>query len=400
MLEWLHAVRAFFPQVVLLLACAYLSVSRRPSAQPLLPTSLKLWLAFGLVGLVACVLSPSPLNAAYWSLAYLGGIVGIAAYLSSGDPLRRATELNYLSWFLTTVFLLTMVVLAREALFANPQSGYAVLSRQRQILDMSMSRSTGLARFAAVPGIVGLGYSLCRRGAHRVLGGLVFAGSFGAFIYYLQARGSIFGFAGAVVVVMLLAGVRGRALLAGLVLTALCAWVAEVIPASVWAHATRGETGWAELRDLTGRVNTWQEGWDVFLTSPVIGFGPRADRLLGLGEIHNTWMSALLQSGVVGGLALLAGLFRAWADAYRAARYATAERLGQRMLLAQTGGILAFFTLRGLVEQSGSLFNVDLLVMLPAMAYVGVLGVCRRGRRLSLLPGGQEGRHRHDEVAS
>jgi len=207
----------------------------------------------------------------------------------------------------------------------------------------------------------------------------MFAVSFGAFIYYLQSRGAIFGFAGAAVVVMLLAGVRGKALLAAIALTAICAWFAQAVPVSVWAHATRGETTWEQLRDFTGRVGTWQEGWNVFLSSPIIGLGSRADRLLGVGEIHNTWMSALLQAGLVGAVLLLAGLLRAWTDVWRVAKSAAARRAGQRTLFAQAGGILAFFTLRGIVEQCGSLFNVDLLVMLPAMAYVGILPGVRTG---------------------
>jgi len=392
-LEWLHAVRAFFPQLVLLLACAYVSVSGGAKAFAALPASIKLWLFFGLVGLLACSMSPSPLRAAYWSLAYLGAIAGVAAYLGSGDRLEKAVQLNYLSWVLTTVFLLTMVFFAREALFADPNSGYSVIGRKPEIMDMPMSRATGLARFAAVPAIVGLGYALCRRGAVRMLGGLLFTVSFAAFIYYLQARGSIVGFAGAAIVVMLLAGVRGKAFLAGLALAAICCWAAQAVPEGVWSHVTRGDTTWAQLSTFSGRVNTWQQGWEVFVNSPVIGQGPQAGRMVGVGEIHNTWLSALLQSGTVGALALLVGLLLAWKDAYTVARRRIARDLGQQILLAQAGGILAFFTLRGMVEQCGSLFNVDLLVMLPAMAYVGLLAAKARNGRSPVV------RRRHGRMA-
>jgi len=374
LVAWLHAVRAFFPHVVLLMALCYVLVSPYRSGLLRLPVSLKLWLFYGMVGLFSCVLSPSPVYAAYWALAYLGAIAGIAAYLKGRDPVERARQANYLSWLTCTAFLLTMTYLAREALFADPHSGYGVLGRQGTLLGMPMSRSTGLARFAAVPGIVGLGYALCRRGAHRVLGGLVFAVSFGAFIYYLQARGSIFGFAGAAVVVMVLTGVRGRLLLLGIGLAAVGALFFHGLAPEIWAHVTRGDTSWAELSRLTGRPDYWRAGYKVFLGSPFIGVGPWGDRMMAAGEVHNTWIAALIYGGLLGATAFVAGLVRAWWDLWRAFRNRAALSPGQRRLLAQTGGLLAFFTLRGIAEQSGSLFNVDLMLMLPAIAYIGLIG--------------------------
>lgn len=56
----------------------------------------------------------------------------------------------------------------------------------------------------------------------------------------------------------------------------------------------------------------------------------------------------------------------------------TADRLGQRIVLIQAGGILAFFTVRSIPEVCGAMFGVDLMVMLPAMAYLGLLDLEER----------------------
>lgn len=373
---WIHGIRAFFPHVVLLLACLYMMTQSQSGAKTKLPTSIMLWGLYAIVGLVACVLSPSPIEAGYWGLAYLGAIVGVTAFLRSGDAIHRAVQLNYLSWVLTTVFLLTMVLLARDALFANPESGYGVIGRQGQVLAMPMSRASGLGRFAAVPALVGLGYLLCRRGTLRITGGTALTISLGAFIYYLQSRGAIIGFAGAALVVMVLAGIRGKALLCGLLLLCFCAWAMQSIPEAIWVHLARGQSV-QQIQTLTGRTSFWRQGIEALSASPIIGQGAQAARALGIGEIHNTCLAALLTSGLVGGIAFIIGLLSALADVYRATTQGMGARRDQRMMLAQTGGIIAFFALRGIVEESGSLFNVDLLVILPAMAYVGSLARAR-----------------------
>jgi len=373
LVQWLHALRAFFPEAILLLSLWYIAASPRRSAGPFLPVSLKLWTVYGLLALFSSTLSASPGYAAYWALAYLAALAALAALLQRSDPLEGAACANHLSWLVATAFLLTLVVLARDALFANAYSGYAVSARQCKVLDMSMSRSTGLARFAAVPAIVGLGFALSGRGMGRLLGGLIFTVSFAAFIYYLQARASIFGFAGAAVVVMVLTGVRGRLLLLGIALAAVGALFLHGLPPEIWAHVTRGHTSWEELSDMSGRKYLWRAGFEVFLGSPLIGMGFWGDRLMGGGEAHNTWVAVLIYGGVLGAGAFLAGLARAWWDLWHAFRSGAARRPGQQRLLAQAGGLLAFFTLRGIAEQCGSFFNVDLMVMLPAIAYINLL---------------------------
>lgn len=374
LLQWLHAVRALFPLIVLVLAAGYVLLGNRAHKSVALPNPLKLWLIYGFIGAGAGAMSPKPLDAVWWAVAYIATIALLAAYLRAGDPVGRAVQANYLSWAITCAFLLTMVVLAREALFADPHSGYGIIGRQPRVLDMPMSRSSGLARFAAVPGIIGFVFLL--RGTSRwkqLFWGAVFVLS-AAFLYYLQSRGAMVGFAFALVCAMLLLGTRGRVLLMVLLVLLGVALLAETIPPTVGEHLTRGTT-LDRLTTLGGRTKFWRMGWPEIWKSPIVGWGFQADRFLpGVrSHIHNTYLYALLTSGALGATAFTVGLVWVWVQLLGAVRSGVARRLHQEVFLAQVGGILAFFTVRGIVEVSGALFAIDLMVMLPAMAYIGVL---------------------------
>ncbi len=107
--------------------------------------------------------------------------------------------------------------------------------------------------------------------------------------------------------------------------------------------------------------------------APIIGRGPQADRYYIKEHVHNTYLYALLQSGVLGTAAFVGGLVWAWALFFQAILKKTAAQVGQHNMLLQTGGILAFFTVRSIPEVCGAMFGVDLMVMLPAMAYLSIL---------------------------
>ena len=125
-----------------------------------------------------------------------------------------------------------------------------------------------------------------------------------------------------------------------------------------------------------GRTRAWANAWVEIMKSPLWGWGFQSDRML-IGEhVHNTYMYALMTGGFVGAGLFIAGLAWGWVLIFRAMRSRVAEALGQKRFLIQAGGILAFFTIRSIPEVCGSNFAVDLLVMLPILAYVSIL--CRR----------------------
>ncbi|MCK6459313.1 MAG: O-antigen ligase family protein, partial [Planctomycetes bacterium] len=198
----------------------------------------------------------------------------------------------------------------------------------------------------------------------------------GLLVYWAQSRGSILGLGVALGFCIMFLGRRARWLGAVTVVLFGVGVVGEVIPQSwmhdVTRHLTR-DTPAEELLTLGGRTATWDRTWDAFAASPVIGSGPQADRYLIHEHVHNAYLYAALQGGLLGLGLFAAGLVAAWRAFFRALRSGVADRLGQRTALIATGAVLAFFTVRSIPEACGAVYAIDLLLMAPAMAYLGAL---------------------------
>lgn len=385
LLGWLHYLRTIFPFVVLFFS-VILILSHQDADTKVLSGPMKLWLVYGLIGLGACMVSSSrPFSAAYWALCYLSVFAAVKSFVQGPDPLERVIALNYLTWIITTLFLAILIFTAREVLFVDNRTGmtgYGVIHRVGTVADMAMSRSSGMARFAAVPGIVCFVFLWQSRGILRLLLATIFVLS-GALIYLMQSRGAIFGLAFALFFIMLFMGVKERwfgaifLILLGLVL------YADVIPErkieQVSEHVFRGQSV-EEMGTMSGRTRAWEKGWKKVLKSPLWGYGPQADRYLIKEHVHNTYVYALLSSGFAGAAAFVGGLIWAWVLFLRAIIRGFADRFGQRLFLIQAGGILAFFTVRSIPEVCGAMFGVDLMVMLPVLAYLVVLD--QKGREV------------------
>lgn len=373
----LHYLRTLFPFVVLLFA-GYAMITKPRRGGKLLSGPVKLWLVYGAISLFACLMSPRPLDAAYWAIAYLCVFAAMKSFLQGKDVLGCTMHLNYLSWLITTVFLIVLLIAARDVLFIKSgweTTGYGVVVRMKEVGDMPMSRSSGMARFAAVPGVVSF-VLLWRSGSWKRLFWTMLLISSGALIYLMQSRGAILGFGFALAFVMIFLGIRTRII--GVVMLLLFGLLlfTNVIPEenveNVLNHITRGQN-MDELRELQGRTRTWEDGWEEIIKSPILGYGHLADRYL-IGEhIHNTYLYALMTSGFYGAAAFAGGLIWAWVLFLRALKTGAADRLGQKVFLIQVGGILAFFSVRSIPEVCGAMFGVDLMVMLPILAYLGIL---------------------------
>jgi O-antigen ligase len=119
---------------------------------------------------------------------------------------------------------------------------------------------------------------------------------------------------------------------------------------------------------LSGRTVTWQKGWEVFSTSPWIGLGFQADRYFLAGQhIHNGWLHALLQTGLMGTAAFVAAF--ALALAFMVRLYWLAPESKRLSLAAEVPGILVFFTIMNGAE-STAFFSANWLLLAPAVAYL------------------------------
>jgi hypothetical protein len=103
----------------------------------------------------------------------------------------------------------------------------------------------------------------------------------------------------------------------------------------------------------------------------------QADRYLlrdFLDHVHNTYLYALLSAGGLGTAAFVGGLVWAWLLLLRSIRSTVLTRSPPSdPFVYEALGILTFFTVRSIPEVSGALFGVDYMLMLPVLAYLGLL---------------------------
>jgi O-antigen ligase len=375
LIGWGHYIRTLFPFAVVCLLPLGVSLG---TGRWWLSGPLRLWAGYGLVVALASLVSLEPFDAFWWSCAYLAVLGAAWVFVQARDPLRQAVYLNWLSWFITSAFLLSMLILARESLFSSYQASgslYGAYGQQSEVVGMAMSRSSGLARFAAVPGLVALVF-LFRGGFWtKIIFGLVGIGS-AWFIYNMQSRGAIFGLAASVLFLMLAGGRTLRFVGISVVALIMFSVATGVVPEGtverIREHLSRGQSA-EEFASMTGRTRTWEVAWAFAQDSLFYGHGMQADRFLFREHVHNTYMYALLAGGLVGLALFLAGLVWAWTLMVRLSLSRLVDHVGERTHFLQASAILVFFSVRSVTEVSGAMFAVDLVVMVPAILYLTIL---------------------------
>lgn len=385
-LEWIHYLRTIIPLVVCLVVVAMLlSKAARHGGFAPCPNTLRPLLVYGMLAMVMGLTGPRPSAATYWAVAFLA--VPLAAWLvvsarSAAEGIASAWAMNWVGWCLAGLLLVVIIRLAGDALLVETPTGasaYGILNRVDPVAGVSVSRASGMARLAAVPALVGLVMTCTTQGAVKMLWGSV--ALFGSLlVYWLQSRGATIGVVGAMALVLLSTGRRGRIVGTVLVVLGACFVLADTGPQSdTWRisrHLLR-EQSTAELRTLTGRTRDWEAAWKVIGDSPLWGAGFQADRhLLGV-HIHNAYLYALLCAGLPGLMALLVAVIRSWRLYLQATRHHShlSSKQWRGVLLA--GSVVAFLSIRSVPEVGGAMFGIDLLLWVPAVALLE--GIPRSG---------------------
>ncbi len=373
---WFNAARSIAP--VLLAALWVLLLPLRFQRTRIPSTAEALWIGYALLSLNSAILSGAGFPVWYWSFAFLGVFAVIDWSIGTHNTLARAIATNQLMWLLTTLFLIWMLIVARDVLLVDSKFGVTAygLVRRTDLGQLGpISRSTGMARLAAIPAVIGLSLALFRRGSARLPWVALLLGSL-AVAWWVQARQGLIGLVFALSLVAWLSGQRTRLFGAITVLMGGIAIVQGLIPED-WLrylsnYATRGE-GLSAIGSMTGRDLIWRYGWSVADTSPWIGFGPQADRrLMGLNA-QNGVLYAALAAGYPGAALYLGGLLWGWVLYVRALVRGYAQNAAERLFLIQLGGIMAYLSIRNIPENTAALFSVDLLIHAPLLAFLGTL---------------------------
>ena len=366
---WLLAIRASLPFLVLPLAAFFL-IRKSTLTLPRLAPS-RFLLAYGILATMSGIFSPEPLWAAYWSVAFLATILAAWTFVDGRFPVESARTMLLITWLLTFAVAAYLGHSSGTMIFGHSATAY---NRPEAGLD-KLSRASGVARWAAVPGLVCLVRAFYSR---RLISIAAFLGAacFCFFIVYrMQSRGAVFGSVAAIVFILLISSRMRRYALPFVILSTIFLFLLEspgVISENVFEYLRRGQS--EELfESMSGRTRAYEHGVIAFTDAPIFGRGQWTDRLVIYEHVHNSFLQALLNAGIVGGIPYFASWIAGWIMFFKLRNRWRWLGTEDRRCLLESGAVMMFFTVRAMPETTTASFAVDLLVMVAVYVYFEAL---------------------------
>lgn len=382
-LDLFHGIRALLPFIAAWLALIMLLV-RRSFPLWLFQSPLGLLALYNLVGIASSiVLSPDPIMAIYWAAQYSTVIIVLWAILANSNPLPHLSCLIILNWTVCAVLttgLITFFLIQPGAISslvaddfsgARPYDGLAGIPVETEMLGMTGTRSTGLGRYAGVAALVALVRLWQSARWFRSIWVLLFL-FFLSVLIFSQARTAVLAFLiGALLILWLQS--RSKILLILAVIIALLLLGLIRFYQACWAYLTLGRGEIIETF-LSRRAVTWQETWQLFLTSPLLGSGFYADRIFKIRgqHVHNAFLHALLQTGLMGTIPFVLAFAGAWIILFRLLKRPSILR-PKGSLVIEIAGVLAYLTVRTITESTGAFFGSELFILAPIFAYLAIV---------------------------
>jgi hypothetical protein len=195
--DWQLLIRAVLPFAVLPLA-AFLLLGRRQIHLAWSGPS-RLLLLYGAIAAFATAFSPEPWISAYWSIAFLATVCASLLFPFKNDPVGTTRLLLQITWAAT--FLVAGIIAYRggDLIFGSAASAYGI---EGTLNDLS--RSSGVARWAAVPGLVCIVRAFYTPQKILLAFYLGIAGVSFYIVYRMQSRGAVFGAFAALLFILLI----------------------------------------------------------------------------------------------------------------------------------------------------------------------------------------------------
>lgn len=317
-------------------------------------------LAYCAIGLLSSIfMSPDIGVAMYWGGLYLAPLLIVLVAEGQDNAIalvRRLAVINY-----AVIFILF--------LFCVPQTINMVRGRMpfTQFFEMPYGigevRVNGVGRYALIVGIVAFVRMNFARKKTKLLW-IGFVGMALVMMAYTRSRTTLLGLGVASLLFAYVQKVDWRFFLAGPV-SAYVLWVS--------GYKWRAQQNLEKLLTLTGREYTWERGLKEVGQSPIFGWGFHADRLLLNAEhMHNSYLHAAIHSGIVGALFFLAGIISIWVIMSKTGFLRKLKSITgpDKPFLLESVLLLGYFTARSVFESTAAFYGVDLLVFLPAVAYI------------------------------
>lgn len=350
--------RAFLPLFAIYLILMWI-VSKRAKF-PYFKDPLGFLFAYGLLGvIVSAFLSVDAGISAYWAGMYLAPLMVFWMVIEGDDNYHRLKAIilvNYLIFFALTLSLLPAAFRIGRGLSAFTQF-YEIP------FGLGEVNRNGVGRYALIVIIV----SVVRLISERRFIRWIWLAPVGPALFLLaqtESRTAMLGLALVLMFFVLLKGINFRFFLIGL---------AAIFVIYMAGFQGRAHSNFSRLIDLSGRETGWVSGIAKIEASPFLGWGFNADRLmLGSIHMHNSYLQAAIQEGLIGAALFLAAIAGLWImmlkkNVFKVARVLRGKR---QILFIESVLIVAFLTSRTFFESTAAFYGVDLLLLIPAMAFI------------------------------
>jgi O-antigen ligase len=313
------------------------------------------------IGLAVSFFSPEKITALYWGGIYLAPVMVLWLVLSGEDILDRLRKVIYVNYFLVVLFFIFLF----PEIYSYGFGGKIRFVFYELPFGLGIMRGNGVARFALVLMIISGVRFLSQRRVWRYIwiAPIILSGFT---LMQTQSRTALLGLAVVGLLLVYILGLRWQLL-----------FLAPAAAFILWraGFQERAHGRFEELVDLTGRELTWQQALAEIKESPFLGWGFHADRiLLDSQHLHNSYLHAAMHGGIIGLAFFLAAVFSIW---YVILKNNVLKRIQDadvvnKPFLIESVLIVAFLTTRSFFESTAAFFGVDLLLFIPAAAYVYV----------------------------
>lgn len=357
-LSFIQGARAVLPIFAVYISLLWIFSHR--ARFPFGKSSLGLFFYYALIGLIfSFLLSPSTIVAVYWGIAYLSPFLVIWITMEHKDYLRFLSKLIYINY--VVFIIVTLSVLPEAWKIASGELRFTQFYNLP--FHLGQIRSNGVGRFALVVIIVSFVRFISQTSWKRFFWLVLVLPSL-FLLAQTQSRTSLLGLAVASLLFVYLKSVDLRFLVVG-----------PVVSYVIWISGIRWRVHGdiKRLLYLTGRENTWEQGLAQMKQTPFVGWGFHGDRLtLPMEHMHNSYLHALIQSGFLGAFFFGGAIISIWYLIFRSGiiRKVRDVKGPDKPLLMESIMILGFLTTRSLFESTGAFYGVDLLLLVPAIAFI------------------------------
>jgi len=283
------------------------------------------------------------------------------------------------TWIAAFVVAAILAYQTRGSVFSDATSAYGYA----EVEVGGLSRSSGIARWAAVPGLVCLIRAYHSRRAVLIVLFIGFSAAAFFIVYRMQSRGAVFGAAAALIFALFISSRMRRYALPFALLTVSVILLVDspaTVSSNVAEYLERGQTE-EEFVSMTGRTRTYENGIAAFEEAPLFGRGQWADRLTIHEHVHNSYLQAFMNAGVVGGIPYIVTWISGWILFFRLQSKSAKFSPKDRLCILEAGTVMMFFTVRSIPETTTASYAVDLLVMIAVYVYLESLTIHLRTRQ-------------------